>query len=118
MFSAPSLHYDSGGASRFFPVFKYQPKAPKKERPVIEREDGSKIQHPTVKPEKLMEWLVTLTTPEGGTVLDPFAGTGTTLQAARDKGFKAIGIEQDPDYIRLIETRLENNEENLFTTTN
>src|SRR5699024_7136758 len=36
---------DSGGASRFFPVFKYQAKAPKKERPVIEREDGSKIQH-------------------------------------------------------------------------
>ena len=100
--------YDAGGgASRFFPVFKYQAKAPKKERPVIEREDGTKIQHPTVKPEKLMEWLVTLITPPGGLVLDPFAGTGTTLQAARDKGFRAIGIEQDPDYIQLIETRLE-----------
>ena len=99
--------YDAGGgASRFFPVFKYQAKAPKKERPVIEREDGTKIQHPTVKPEKLMEWLVTLTTPPGGTVLDPFAGTGTTLQAARNKGFKAIGVEQDADYIQLIETRL------------
>src|SRR5699024_4674178 len=46
-----------GGASRFFPVFKYQAKAPKKERPVIEREDGSKVQHPTVKPVALMEWL-------------------------------------------------------------
>lgn len=99
---------DSGGASRFFPVFKYQAKAPKRERPVIEREDGSKIQHPTVKPEKLMEWLVTLTTPEGGLVLDPFAGSGTTLQAARNKGFRAIGIEQDPDYIQLIHTRLIN----------
>ena len=65
---------DSGGASRFFPVFKYQAKAPKKERPVIEREDGSKIQHPTVKPVALMEWLVELITPPGGTVLDPFAG--------------------------------------------
>src|SRR5699024_9096503 len=43
-------HTDSGGASRFFPVFKYQAKAPKKERPVIEREDGTKIQHNTVKP--------------------------------------------------------------------
>ena len=107
-----------GGASRFFPVFKYQAKAPKKERPVIEREDGSKIQHPTVKPVALMEWLVTLTTPEGGLVLDPFAGTGTTLQAARNKGFRAIGVEQDADYIQLINARLENNEENLFTTIN
>jgi DNA modification methylase len=97
---------DSGGASRFFPVFKYQAKAPKRERPVIEREDGTKVQHPTVKPLALMEWLVTLITPPGGTVLDPFAGTGTTLQAARDKGFAAIGVEQDADYIRLIEARL------------
>ena len=96
-----------GGASRFFPVFKYQAKAPKKERPVIVREDGTKIAHPTVKPVALMEWLVTLITPEGGTTLDPFAGTGTTLQAARDKGFNAIGVEQDEDYIALIEQRLE-----------
>ena len=106
--SAPG---DSGGASRFFPVFKYQAKAPKKERPVIEREDGSKIQHPTVKPLKLMEWLVTLITPEGGTVLDPFAGTGTTLQAATNKGFHPIGIEADADYIQLIHRRLEGGEQ-------
>ena len=98
---------DSGGASRFFPVFKYQAKAPKKERPVIEREDGSKIQHPTVKPLTLLEWLVELITPPGGTVLDPFAGSGTTLQAAINKGFQPIGIEQDADYIKLIEQRLE-----------
>ena len=97
---------DSGGASRFFPVFKYQAKAPKKERPVIEREDGTKIQHPTVKPEKLMSWLVELITPPGGVVLDPFAGSGTTLQAALNKGFTPIGIEQDADYIKLIEKRL------------
>ena len=102
---------DSGGASRFFPVFKYQAKAPKKERPVIVREDGSKIQHPTVKPLKLMEWLVTLITPEGGTVLDPFAGTGTTLQAATNKGFHPIGIEADADYIQLIHQRLEGGEQ-------
>ena len=102
---------DSGGASRFFPVFKYQAKAPKKERPVIIREDGKKIQHPTVKPLKLMEWLVTLITPEGGTVLDPFAGTGTTLQAAVNKGFRPIGIEADADYIQLIHRRLEGGEQ-------
>src|SRR5699024_25894 len=56
-------YQDRGGASRFFPVFKYQAKAPKKERPVIEREDGSKIQHATVKPLALMEWLVSLIVP-------------------------------------------------------
>ena len=98
---------DSGGASRFFPVFKYQAKAPKRERPVIVREDGTKVQHPTVKPLKLMEWLATLITPEGGTILDPFAGTGTTLQAATNKGFHPIGIEADTDYIQLIHKRLE-----------
>ena len=98
---------DSGGASRFFPVFKYQAKAPKRERPVIEREDGSKIQHPTVKPLTLLEWLVELITPPGGVVLDPFAGTGTTLQAATNKGFHPIGIEADTDYIQLIHKRLE-----------
>ncbi len=88
-------------------MFKYQAKAPKKERPVIEREDGSKIQHPTVKPVALMEWLVELITPPNGVVLDPFAGSGTTLQAALNKGFHPIGIEQDADYIKLIEKRLE-----------
>ena len=103
----PRGHNDSGGASRFFPVFKYQAKAPKRERPVIEREDGTKIQHPTVKPLALLEWLVELITPPGGVVLDPFAGSGTTLQAALNKGFQPIGIEQDADYIKLIEKRLE-----------
>ena len=102
---------DSGGASRFFPVFKYQAKAPKKDRPVIEREDGTKIQHPTVKPLALLEWLVELITPPGGTVLDPFAGTGTTLQAATNKGFRPIGIEADADYIQLIHRRLEGGEQ-------
>ena len=100
-------YHDSGGASRFFPVFKYQAKAPKRERPVIERPDGSKVQHPTVKPLALMSWLVTLITPPGGTVLDPFAGSGTTLQAARDKGFHGIGIEADPDHCDLIRKRLD-----------
>ena len=108
----PSNSYnDSGGASRFFPVFKYQAKAPKRERPVIVREDGTKVQHPTVKPLALMEWLVTLITPEGGTVLDPFAGTGTTLQAATNKGFRPIGIEADADYIQLINKRMEGGEQ-------
>lgn len=107
--AAAELDKQSDNSSRFFPGFKYQAKAPKKERPVLEREDGTKVQHPTVKPVALMEWLVTLLTPEGGTTLDPFAGTGTTLQAARNKGFNSIGVEQDDDYIQLIEARLSAN---------
>ena len=66
-----------------------------------------KVQHATVKPLALMEWLVSLIVPPGGVVLDPFAGSGTTLQAAINKGFQPIGIEQDADYIKLIEKRLE-----------
>lgn len=52
--------------------------------------------HPTVKPADLMQWLVRLVTPPGGTVLDPFAGSGSTGVAARREGFRFIGIEQDP----------------------
>lgn len=107
----PMGYSDSGGASRFFPVFKYQAKAPKRERPVIEREDGTKIQHNTVKPLALMEWLVSLIVPPGGVVLDPFAGSGTTLQAATNKGFHPIGIEADTDYIQLIHQRMEGGEQ-------
>ena len=55
----------------------------------------------------LMEWLVSLIVPPGGVVLDPFAGSGTTLQTTLNKGFTPIGIEQDADYIKLIEKRLE-----------
>jgi DNA modification methylase len=88
---------DTGGASRFF----YCAKAPKKERPNV---DG--IAHPTVKPLKLMEYLVRLVTPPGGTVLEPFAGSGATIEAAISQGFQVIAIEQEWDYIRLIEARL------------
>lgn len=95
-----------GGASRFFHVFKYQAKASKKERPVIELEDGTSVQHPTVKPLALMEWLCTLLTPPDGVVLDPFAGSGSTLQAARDAGFRAIGVEREEEYVDLIKVRL------------
>lgn len=88
---------DSGGASRFF----YCAKAPKSERPKV---DG--VAHPTVKPLALMRYLVRMVTPPGGVVLDPFAGTGTTLQAARDEGFHAIGIEAQAEYIPLAKQRL------------
>lgn len=92
---------DSGGASRFFPTFRYEAKAPTSERPSV---DG--VQHPTVKPLDLMRWLVRLVTPAGGTVLEPFAGSGTTLEAALLEGFSVIGIEREADYLPLIMQRV------------
>lgn len=84
----------TGSAARFF----YSAKASKADR------NGSK--HPTVKPIALMEWLATLITPPGGTILDPFAGSGTTGAAARNKGFKVILIEREDEYVKDIKRRL------------
>lgn len=61
--------------------------------------------HPTVKPTDLMAWLVRLVTPPGGTTLDPFAGSGSTLVAARREGFGFIGIEREHEYVEIIEAR-------------
>lgn len=52
-----------------------------------------------MKPLALMRWLVRLVTPLGGVVLDPFAGSGTTLRAAREEGFRALGIEREAEYL-------------------
>jgi hypothetical protein len=93
---------DSGGASRFFPVFRYEAKAPASERPRLA--DGTA--HTTVKPLALMQWLARLVTPPGGTVLDPFAGSGTTLEACRLESFRSIGIEKDPAHAELCTVRL------------
>ena len=60
----------------------------------------------TVKPLDLMRWLVRLVTPPGGVVLDPFAGSGTTLEAAIVEGFRCIGIEREADYLPLIDQRI------------
>lgn len=93
---------DTGGASRFFPCFRWEAKAPASERPRVAGKAW-----PTVKPVGLIRWLVRLVTPPSGTVLDLFAGTGTTGQAARAEGFPAILIEQDADAIGLIRARLD-----------
>jgi len=92
---------DQGGASRFFPTFRYQAKAPTSERPKVNGKS-----HPTVKPLALMRWLVRLVTPPGGLVLDPFAGSGTTGQAAALEGMRAVLIEADPEHIGFIHKRL------------
>ena len=92
---------DAGGASRFYPVFRYCPKAGPGERPTV---DG--IRHPTVKPVELMRWLVRLVTPPDGLVLEPFAGSGATLEACRIEDVRCVAAEMDPDYVRLIARRM------------
>ena len=98
---SPNGHGDTGGASRFFPTFRYEAKAPRSERPKV---NGTA--HPTVKPLDLMRWLVRLVTPPGGTVLEPFAGSGTTVEAAIVEGFHCIAIEREADYLPLIMQRI------------
>lgn len=89
------------GTDEIFPVFRYAPKASTGERP----RDGE-VLHPTVKPLDLMRWLVRLVTPPGGTVLEPFAGSGTTAEACVIEGFGCIAIEREADYLPLITNRL------------
>jgi len=121
-----------GGASRFF----YVAKASKKDRNegIVDLPEKGKVyngkseesagnapgsvedkfstkpqanHHPTVKPTALMEYLVKLVTPVGGTVLDPFTGSGSTGKAAIRNDFKFIGIEMTEEYLPIIKARLE-----------
>ena len=62
--------------------------------------------HPTVKPLKLMRYLITLTTREGDTVLDPFVGSGTTCVAAKQLNREYIGIDIEEDYIKIATARV------------
>jgi DNA modification methylase len=129
---SPNGHGDSGGASRFF----YVAKASKRDRnegleglPEVRTgamsatQDGTMLTgsgnertttrqnfHPTVKPTTLMRYLVKLVTPPGGTVLDPFTGSGSTGKAAILEGFTFIGCEMTEDYVPIIQGRLEHAE--------
>jgi site-specific DNA-methyltransferase (adenine-specific) len=85
---------DSGSAARFF----YSAKA--------DADDRIGSAHPTIKPVDLMRWLCRLVTPPGGLVLDPFAGTGTTGEAAFHEGLRATLIEADPQSQRDIRRRM------------
>ena len=69
---------------------------------VIERKNT----HPTVKPVELMKYLCRMVTPKGGTVLDPFMGSGSTGMAAKDEGFDFIGIEKEKEYFEICESRI------------
>jgi len=102
----------SGGASRFFPTFPaddepnffYCAKASRSERSA--GLGDARNTHSTVKPITLMRWLCRLVTPPGGTILDPFAGSGTTLIAASLEGFDSIGVEMNEEYIEIAKKRL------------
>ena len=85
---------DTGSAARFF----YCAKADSSER--------RNSKHPTIKPLALMRYLCRLVCPPDGIVLDPFCGSGTTLEAARLEGFGAIGCELNPEYIADCKERL------------
>jgi len=121
---------DSGNASRFFKSIIYQAKASKAERnrgceglekkqyshdgrdkeienPYQRNKSVSTNNHPTVKPIALMEYLINMVTPIGGTILDPFMGSGTTGVAAKSIGRNFIGIELDPDYFQIATNRIE-----------
>ena len=89
---------DEGSAARFF----YCPKVSKSER----NRGLDKNNHPTVKPIELMKYLCRLVTPKGGTVLDPFMGSGSTGMAAKDEGFDFIGIEKEKEYFEIAEQRI------------
>ena len=93
------------GASRFF----YVAKADTTERPT-----GNGTAHPTVKPLDLMRWLVRLVTPPGGIVLEPFAGSGTTVEACIKEDVRCVAIEREADYLPLIDERINRNNLSLF----
>jgi len=101
----PAMRYgdDGGSAARFF----YCPKASKKDR-----DEGNT--HPTVKPTALMQYLCRLITPDGGTILDPYMGSGSTGKAAMLEGFNFTGCELDPDYFQIAKARIESEQHSLI----
>jgi site-specific DNA-methyltransferase (adenine-specific) len=118
---------DSGGASRFFYVAKASKRdrnegleeleavrhadrvsddGPGGENPRNRTNQAKQNFHPTVKPTALMRYLIKLVTPEGGVVLDPFTGSGSTGKAALLDGFQFVGVELTEEYLPIIEGRL------------
>ena len=122
---APPLRGDSGSAARFFYCAKTDREdrdhgVQGEKRPLLwssgEQNPGAfqspntdrsaRNHHPTVKPTALMRWLVRLVTPPGGTVLDPFTGSGSTGRAAILERFDFIGMEGEDEYIPIIHARI------------
>lgn len=95
--------YDEGSAARFF----YCAKASK-----LDRGEGN--DHPTVKPNALMRWLVRLVCPQGGIVLDPFMGSGSTGVACIQEGMRFVGIDMDEHYCDIARKRISNEPLTVF----
>ena len=74
-----------------------------------------KLDYPTQKPVALLERIIRASSNQGDVVLDPFCGSGTTLRAAKTLGRKYIGIDQNPEAIRISENRLNPPQQELFT---
>lgn len=98
---------DSGGASRFFYCAKASSAERNKGMNSPEFPDRSN-NHPTVKPISLMKYIIKLLAPPGDPILlDPFAGSGSTLIAAKELGIRSIGIEKELEYFEIAKQRLE-----------
>jgi len=96
------MEANSGSASRFF----YCAKSSRSERQYIDENGETKqSHHPTHKPIKLMKYLCRLITPTGGTVLDPFMGSGSTGKACKLEGFDFIGIDLEQEYVDIAKAR-------------
>jgi site-specific DNA-methyltransferase (adenine-specific) len=98
---------DAGSAARFFNSFPADDVPPIHYNPKAGKADRAGSRHPTVKPIALLRHLIRHITPPGGLVLDPFAGSGTTAEAARQEGFDCVLIEADPDYVYNIQCRFD-----------
>lgn len=97
---SPEVLREIPGAASFF----YCPKPTRTERNAGVR--GGRNTHPTVKPEALMAYLCRLVTPPGGTVLDPFSGSGSTGKGAVTSGFRYIGIELSEEFVDISRQRI------------
>lgn len=105
----------TSAVSRFFPIlpiddpteapFFYSSKTSPTERN-DGLDEGDLNRHPTVKPTALMAWLCRLVTPPGGIVLDPFTGSGSTGRGAVIGGFGFVGVEIDPESVRVARLRI------------
>lgn len=101
--TAQQLDQQADSVSRFF----YCAKSSQSERNAGIKTEGKRGNiHPTVKPIDLMRYLARLITPPGGIVLDPFMGSGTTGCACALEGFDFIGIEREPDYFEIAQSRI------------
>ncbi len=119
----PSTIEDQGGASRFFYTAKsssgernYGCEELEEKKKWLKGGGGTGISaresiiskniHPTVKPVKLMEYLIKLVAPKGAVILDPFLGSGTTAIACLNLDRKFIGMEKEEEYVKIAEKRI------------